>query len=435
MRKGFLFIIYFLFNISLFAQSADEQIGSYINTSDFFTLDEQYPLLKNDMQSPMLNVFSESLLNAVFNRPEEACKSIETLINDHQSEIGLGNIVAMFSWRNQIKKQQGKYAEAADDTDRFLKSVSSHLDSATLKAFTYASRYYNKLRNIGASQLIRPDQDCVIPIEIDTLKLQEGMKEKSSLMFVPVTINGQKERFIFDTGCPGRLFLSERFAQKHNVRTIVDSIWISGVSTDVGSMGLLDSIRIGNMIYTNVTVTIMPANDAVDTVYQIDAVLGSGIMIAAGEVQIFPKEKKIIFPINKTPLPSTGRNMMSLNEHFFLKTYSGNERLTMHFDIGNASSDLYHIYYNKHKSEVEKDGIKTERRSGGFGGIKSVEVYTLPSFSMRIGNKDFTLKNLDVNPIPVLAKQGNEDGALGMSFISLFDKVTISFDNMFVEVE
>lgn len=435
MRKGFLFIIYFVFNISLFAQSADEQIGSYINTNDFFTLDEQYPLLKNDMQSPMLKVFSESLLNAVFNRREEACKSIETLINDHQGEIGLGNVAAMFLWRNQIKKQQGKYAEAADDTDRFLNSVSTHLDSATLKAFTSAARDYNKMRNIRASRLIRPDQDCIIPIEIDTLKLQKGMRKESSLMFIPVTINGQAERMIFDTGCPGGLFLSEQYAKKYNVKTIVDSFWISGVGTDVGSMGLLDSIRIGNMIYTNVTVTIMPANAAVDTVYQIDAVLGSDIMIAAGEVQIFPKEKKMIFPINKTPLPSTGRNMMTLNGHFFLKTYSGNERLTMHFDIGNASSDLHHIYYNKHKSEVEKIGKKNERRSGGFGGFKSVEVYTLPNFSLRIGNKKFQLKNLNVNTEQILAKQGNEDGALGMSFISLFDKVTINFANMFVEVE
>lgn len=43
-----------IFNFTFgFAQSADEQVGNCVNTSDYFLLDEIYPVMKNDVEAPV----------------------------------------------------------------------------------------------------------------------------------------------------------------------------------------------------------------------------------------------------------------------------------------------------------------------------------------------------------------------------------------------
>ncbi|WP_165041664.1 retropepsin-like aspartic protease [Dysgonomonas sp. ZJ709] len=433
MKKILPLFILFFSSIVLHAQSPDEKIAACLNNSDFFTLDEQYTLLKDSIQSPVLKTFSESLLNAVFNRPQKAFASIDSLIQYHQQEIGFDNVQTMLSWKNQLLSGQGEYIRADDELSNFIASIEPYIDSATLNNYRQLDRINKAMRNIPKSELIRLDSDCIIDIELEPFEY-EGTPMGTTL-FVPVAINGENERFIFDTGCPGGAFISEDFANRHHVKIIYDSLQISGTGTRLGKMGLIDSISIGNMTYKNLTAIIAPAVSAVDSIYKVDAVLGLGIMTAAGEVRILPKEKKIIFPLEQTPLPESGRNILFLSNQVLLKTYSNTERMIMQFDTGNIESDLHYTYYQKHKDEVERTGHKESKISGGFGGVKTIDIYKLPSISLHVGNKDFRLNNIRVNIDPVFIKQGKEDGSLGMSFVTLFDKVTINFDKMFVEVE
>lgn len=421
--------ILFFTSLHCYTQSADEKVAELLNNGDIFALSDEYPALKNKIQYPMLKALSESLLSDASNKPQEACEKIGHLLENYQEEIGFASVQTMFFLRCRNLAAAGKYGEAADRLKYFTDEVSQHMDSIYITAYKEAYQRYNALRNTPRSELIRPDKDCIITYETDTFK--KGGK----LIFVPVTIDGKKERFIFDTGCPGGAYMSERFAREHNVRVVLDSLPIQGVGKGTGKLGVADSIKVGDMILRNVTVTIAVPNAAIDTIYQIDAVLGQDIIKAAGEIQIYPQEQKIVFPIHKTPLPATGQNMIFRNEHPFLKTYSGNEKLVMHFDTGNAKGDLHHSYYNRHKDEIEKAGTKETKRFGGYGGVNIVEVYHIPYFPMKLGKTEFVLKNVSVNTDPVWANQGKEDGALGMDFISSFRKVIISFDKMFVEVE
>lgn len=54
MKKLFL-LAAVLFSIPVFSQSADERIGTLINQSDWFGLEENYPILKDSMQVVFLN--------------------------------------------------------------------------------------------------------------------------------------------------------------------------------------------------------------------------------------------------------------------------------------------------------------------------------------------------------------------------------------------
>lgn len=433
MKKLTQLLFFILFTSSTFGQSADEQIGECLNNSDFFLLDEKYPQLKDEIQTPLLNTLTESVLAATFNRPKEAIPLIDSLLIKHQGELDLNSITNMVMWQADLLFRKGEYCEASQRVKSYFEQIAPYMDSTSVKGIDRTIKYYNAMCGQEKSELIRPAKDCSIPMLIENIEL-EGFR-KGQMLYVPATINGEEERFIFDTGCPGGLFMSEEYAQKYGVKVTLDSLMVGGVGgSDWGKMGILDSLNIGDMTLKNAVVTIVAPNPTVDTIFKIDLVLGSDIMKLAGEIQFLPQEKKIIFPINKTSLPATGRNMMmTQGDGFLIKSYSEDERLIMILDTGDSSAGLDYPYYQKNKEEVEKKGKKGTLSAGGFGGIITSEHYTLPTVPFRIGNKVFTLNDINVEIDP--KKQHGRDGSLGMKFITLFDKVVISFDQMFIEVE
>jgi len=433
------FLIAFIHTFCFAQKTADEQVGNCLNTSDFFLLEEIYPTVKDNMQTPFLKTFAESLLNIVFNQSDQGVASVDSLIIKYQGEIGLENVKSMLIFQSWLLFRQGEYQQAYDRLEGFIAQIEPHVPSEFLIGTKANLNMYRALLGEGKPQLIRPDMDCVIPLEIDTIRIRGNENDTvkhSTLMYVPVTVNGSRERFIFDTGCGGGVFLSQEYATRLGVRIKMDSLVITGVGgKDYGQMGIVDSIGVGNMIFRNVRATIVSPNTEVDSLFRVNAVLGSDIMDYAGEVQILPNEKKIVFPIHKTPLPTTGRNMMRVpgGDAFFLKVYSGDNRLVMLFDTGDTYAHLNGHYFVSNKESVMRNGTKSSRVSGGFGGAGLREYYNLPFFSIKIGNKQFKIENMTVeSELPIGTQFGS--GALGMAFINTFKKTTINFEQMFVEV-
>ncbi|MCD8043801.1 MAG: retroviral-like aspartic protease family protein [Tannerellaceae bacterium] len=441
MKKIILTSVITLLCISGFAQSADEQVADCLNTSDFFLLEEIYPNIENEIQLPMLKTFAESLLYTSFNQPDRAIATIDSLFSLYQEEIGLDNVKNMLIPQSWLLLRKGEYQNGYERLNSFIETFEPHVPDEFLAHVKSSRKLFRALLDEQKPRLIRPDTDCIIPFETDTIKIKENESDSlthSTLMFVPVVVNNIEERFIFDTGCGGGVFLSQEYANRLGVRIKMDSLLVLGVGgRDYGQIGILDSLQVGNMTFKNVVATIVPPNPQVDSVYRINAVLGEEIMVFAGEVQIFPQEKKIVFPINQTPLPATGRNMMRVpgGDAFYLKTYYGDERLIMLFDTGDAYSGLNENFYANHKEFVELNGTKRSRIGGGFGGVIEKEFYTLPSFPFRIGNTPFEISHINVEFSPNDIQTQFDSGSLGMAFVHLFNKVTINFDNMFVEVE
>lgn len=94
MKKLFL-LAAVLFSIPVFSQSADERIGILINQSDWFGLEENYPILKDSMQVDFLKLMSEIMIDYNFNRPDKAISGIRKLLTNHQNEIGGSNVLGM----------------------------------------------------------------------------------------------------------------------------------------------------------------------------------------------------------------------------------------------------------------------------------------------------------------------------------------------------
>lgn len=428
------YFLFWLFASCLFssisAQSVDERVGACINQGDFFALDEVYTESKDSIQTPLLRVFAESLLNAVFNRPTDAFVSVDELIAKYQGDIGFENVQSMFSWKNRLLYSEGEYAQAFEEMNGFIEGIKPHVDSTTLVAYNSSNWMNSIMKNVPKSTLIRPQEDVTIRANIIPFDTTDGYT-----IFVPIEIDGKTEQFIFDTGAQGGAVMSDKFARSHNVKMISDSVNIHGTGAVHGWLGLVDSIRLGEIMYTNLIVAVLPEQDSIDEKYRVEAVLGSAFMKSIGEIQIYPKDQKIVFPINETPLPVSGRNMMMLNDNFYLKAYHNGDRLIMHFDTGNIGSNLHAAYYHKYKSEVERLAYKTTKLSGGIGHIGMTDIYMFPSFDLKLNDTNFELLNVPVNLEQIFVNQGFEDGALGMKFVTLFDEVIINFNQMFVSVK
>ena len=92
MRKLVVSLITFLTISFANAQNADMRVSELINSSDWFTLEREYSLLKDSIQYDYVRLMAEAMLAQNFNREAEAVDLFRTLINSYQRQIGGSNV-------------------------------------------------------------------------------------------------------------------------------------------------------------------------------------------------------------------------------------------------------------------------------------------------------------------------------------------------------
>ena len=409
------------------AQEADEKINNIIHKTDWFTLLDEYPKLKGEMQSEMLKHLSEAMIGIYFNQPDGAIQSIDWLLVNAQNEIGFASTSALVLAKSMILGEQGLYDESVDNLSNFLTQISKHANLKEFPDHNEILELHKQMCNKNRMKIVRPDRNVEIPYSI-------GSMGKGQLMYVPVIVNEKEYKFIFDTGAAGT-FVSERFADDVGLRITHESLTIRGIKSDTGKGGTIDSIMIGGIVFRNPHITIGLPNEEVDSVFQIDAILGIDFMRRIGEIQIYPEQKKIIFPTEKTKRPSSGSNILLSSGQPYLRAYSNAEKLLFHFDTGNVQTNLHGAYYKKHKDEIDKIGNKKTIKLGGYGGFLHVDSYQISNLPLTVGDCDFELADVSVLLEESLSFMDNEDGSFGMDFIMSFKKIIINFDDMFLKLE
>ena len=93
------------------SSTADAAAGACINGSQWFRLYDIYEKDSASM-SPMIRRFSKAMLATAFNRNEEAAEAINTLVRNHQQEMGMGNVVSMLSLLGTTYSRLGDNAKA-----------------------------------------------------------------------------------------------------------------------------------------------------------------------------------------------------------------------------------------------------------------------------------------------------------------------------------
>lgn len=414
---------------SFCAQTVENDLADLLNRQDYLALNHRYKTAKDSIQSEAAKLFIEANLNSAFNKLHESNETLGNLLNNYQSELDLNRIIASIVLLSDNLKRQGNYGDSAGLLQNFIDQMLAFnvLDSSVVDGLKRLS-LWKAFGNGMKPEIIRPERDCMISYS------QEGV---GNLSYIDVELNGNNTRFVFDTGADGydTNLVTEAFARKNGIRILEDSAMITGLAEKFVRLGVADSVKIGDILYKNVAFTIAEGDNLlpIDTLF-LDAILGSVFMKAMGEVQIFPKEKKILFPYVESQPPVGGSNMVFIGGQPYVETFSGDGRLLMHFDTGGGIG-LSSKYYQEHKEKVEAEGILyTEGGVGGFGAVVRMNKYILPSFSLRVGSQTKELKD-----VHVLTEGGSAsipaDGSFGNDFVDLFDKVTINYNKMFIKFE
>lgn len=426
MKQLFIFIAALIFCLdNLKAQRTDSIVGDLLNKNEMLELYRRYPVLRKEVH-PFLQSMSETLLANSLNKPGETCLAVQSLIQNYQNMMEFQTVVSMiYLWANNLQ-QSGKYQEAIELLDGFLKQIPAKHAKEVAPLFETTIRYCNILKKYPQSTIYRSTkEDC-------TLQFKKSLVfDSGALISIPTILNNTTEEFIFDTGAEGNA-VSEDFAQKHKIKVIGDSIVTIGATTMYSKLGLIDSLTIGSIVYKNIPVNILPPSPD-DKIFKTNAILGLPFLKAVKEVRIRPDEELMIIPYLQTLEPKSGPNLVLSNNQLCIEVSAKGRNCLLNFDTGSISSYFNNKYYNMNTEFIQTFGKKGKRLAGGFGMLDSVATYRIPINKVEIGGTAFDNLEMEVRLYDnLIDQQSMTVGTLGSDLLLKCKEVIINVDKMFM---
>lgn len=424
--KKCIFIICLFLGIQQgYSQNIEQKINTLISTEDYLELNRQYAIYEDSIP-PLLKAIISPLLSSAFNKPEKAANEIDFLLNNYVNELG-DNALNFIAMLGQQLYYIGEYKAAATILGGVITSLQKQ--NTPNEIISPLENLYKKnraLENVHKSVITRLSGIS------NKINILSGLKSYNNGWYISGILNGKHESFLLDTGA-GVNLVSECFAKKHNIKIVLDSIPILGVEK-VGytKMGVIDSINIGNIIYSNVIVNIaediLPKHIQDSIGYKIDAILGLDFMKAIGRMIIYPQKNIIEFPEEIESDSNCKPNMMIVNNTPFVECTSNNLRLILNYDTGlGAEGYITDMFYENNKTYFKNILIldKKESRLGGFAGTKQYKSCRLSSFPICIGETQRILNQFEIQNIC-----NQYSGGLGIKAFKLFNKIELNFKNM-----
>ena len=431
-------------SVSIQAQNADERVSKMMNEARWFDLEQELNTAPVDSLTPFLRQMAASMTHHYFNRPDSACIELKNLLENHQQDLG-GNTMNMVILLGMNMARTENYTEAAG----LMKNLCDQLavlgmDSTQIAPYREQAQQYRALAACGSlCQPLHKTGEYRFPMLIDNENDQHSIETEGSL-------NGKESRILFDTGA-GVNIITPESAKKYGLRFLDKDIAVGGVGgTGQGRHAIADTLRIGEMSWTNVPFTVIDiqtghteADKAIKKL-RLPPVIGLPIMLRMQEIQLDFAHREIIIPAMPTQNPLTESNLLRTDTEG-LQLKATNETgcpLYFHFDTGSYFTYMQPAWYARHQKEVDATGIPDSLRIAGIGGVSITRTYLLPQLKFRIGNGDIVLDSLSVNTgidlhtgqskTPAFSN-GKEDGVLGLNALEKFSKVVLNFKDMYME--
>lgn len=405
-------------------------VANLLMEGDYIGVARCYPALRDSL-APVLRAMSEATTAYIAGRPAESNAAIRRVAGEYAAQAGPQNVVNLLNLAVSNYRALNDYAGASRTLRAMLALLPEEIRAlddtrASLRAF---DRWISTLATWPATTVRRPAAQTVIPLEAR----KTGRGEH---LVLDAEVNGHTEPFVFDTGCSGSCFISEAAARRMGVRTVADSIRVSGMSTLYAKAGVADSLRIGRITVLHPTFIIVPEMSDESVAGLCEAIVGTDIIRALGEVRIEAGRGRIVLPATPSDPPQEP-NLIFTDGLYYLDCLRNGQRLLFQFDTGNVKSTLTRKFYADHRSEIRPQGEKTTSVQGGLGDTRELEVYLLPELTLATPQRDVTLHDITVNirEKGMATERDFESGSLGVDFLRACDAVTIDLGRMFVRTE
>lgn len=328
--------------------------------------------------------------------------------------------------------RKGEYKDAAN----LLKQYNNAMQKANLSSdpiYEAQEKQYNAIAQKGGSHIYRPQKNIKIPFR------NWQSNSKSNLMRIAVQLNNHTCDVIYDTGASGNV-ISEELAEKLALPIYgFSGIDIKGVQQVNTKFAIVDSLQLGEIIYTNVPFQVADFNvghqeaDSIRNKINLNCVIGITTMLPLEEIQFDFKNKYLFIPVNKNIPPLYAPNLyISSSGVLVMSAFDkrNKEKVDILLDTGAVNSMLTYKYYMKNKDSFSDITSTDTLRIAGMGGIEMMK--TIPTFL------EYTIDGIHYIKEPIkmnveIGKSMDSDAWFGLSSLTKYNKVILNFKDMWAK--
>lgn len=428
-------VLAFAFAQSAYAQSVDEQIGNAMNNRLWHQLRSLYEKEGDKIATPFLKPLSKFFIAHYFNRPDSALFYGKVLLEKHQAEVA-GSVPSILFFMADNAARLGRFDEAYGILHTFNEAVAQS-GQPPVDVFVGHERQYKALHQAGGFMVERPHKTVKVPFVYHS-----GNRKNPVSVYVDVMINGKAASVNYDTGA-GVNVMSRELAAELGVRPVDKAgISMAGVSELKSDFAIVDSVRMGEIVFRNVPFQIIDFStgnasaDAKLKATKLNCVLGSQTMMPLGEIQFDFASCHVVIPENPSCRPAYAPNMYRSENYGFvieLHDYTSGEDIEALLDTGASYCGLSNRYYKRNRDLFEGRVPTDSIRYAGAGGVGVARIFRT---KMRYGIGD---RIVETDSLGVSAEgdiQGStHDMLYGLPEMTRFDKMIINFKDMWVGME
>ena len=422
------------------AQSAaDAVVANALNGGNPFKLLRAYEASRDSL-SPMIGCFAKAMIANDFNNPAEACEAIDSLVENHQDEIGLGNTMTMIYLKAANMAKEGRYAEASQVLTNVVDKLSPHVDKSSLSRFSEKAAEYAELAKfpiVNGIDIPSSGTSISIPFYLDTI---QANGKTAVRMFIDATINGQSLRVLFDTGA-GANVISEAAAKRLNLRLLGTEGTMRGVGNAKGRKAIAERLQLGGLEMRNVTFIVADIRSGVDSIdnryfKSLDAVIGVEVINAAKEMRLDFKNKHIVIPTCPSPIEKADKHNLAISRMglFQIEAAINGVKYPTGLDTGASASVLNGAYFKENEKWITANCKEDSVREAGVGGIRMSKAYRMENVPVAVGQYTHVFPHLLVATTEDENMSDLRFANLGIDFFLPTGEVLINTKDMFVRI-
>jgi hypothetical protein len=373
--------------------------------------------------SPQKTLYFRAFIDNVFNMNLASIQDIQALMEGYDASLTdtVKAHLLLLKEDNYFKTFQ--YAKAAEVDNELISHYKKAMDSTAYADVKNTALITNGLAGVALQEAHIPG-DVTLP----------WTKNKVGLMEIPVRQGDSTYLSIFDTRA-NISSISATYARKLGIRMLnvsyEEGAGVTGQRFQC-TLGVADTLRIGEILMKNVVFQVMP--DEVLYIAPVDLslniIIGYPVIAQWREIRIHHNGTMTI-PAH--PGHADWHNLAMDGLDPVIDAIAGSDTLGFKFDTGASSSDLFDNYFRRHKEDIVRRGKASTIHLGGAGGVVEKEVYMIGDFSIKVGSKTATIKEIAVHKDPIPNLNEKFYGNLGQDLIGQFKEMILNFEDMYID--
>jgi hypothetical protein len=399
------------------ATETEKRLQALLDKREYFALRDVLKTCRDSVSPDQYQFFSAFVQNA-FNRNTLSIETVQNLLKTRQKlrDPQLAELM-LLQRDNYIKIFDYKNAAAAGKI--VIERFASLFDEKKIHGIRNKNTIYEGLADTPSQKTIIPENTVI-----------NYKKDKVGLMTLPVSIGGETHDFIFDTRA-GISVIMKSYAEKLKLSMpgvrYLEGSGITG-NTFEAELGIADSLMVGNVKVFNVVFQVLPDEilsfPSMD--YSMKGIIGFPVIVQWRNFRI---NQNGTITLHHSSDATSFHNLAFDESAIVLQTRADDDTLSFYLDSGANHSELFSNYFFEKESLLKQIARIDTVEVGGVGGTKKRHVYTLPRFTLEIGEKAAALSDIQVLTAPTYAGQ-KYYGNLGQDLLGQFSEVALDFDAM-----